>query len=87
MFIIAKMILFFAVLNYLINGYLPTNFFTEFHNVIHNATIVISTLKGWFAYVFWFVPFDYIRPILVATLGFWILRIIMAIVNFVKGLF
>jgi len=67
-----------------------SNVGNDFQILVNWATNVlpnyINQFRTYLAYIDYFIPFSFIKPLLIGTFLFWILRIVFALINWVKGI-
>ena len=54
------------------------NVYAEYH--------LIQTFRGWLGYVFFFVPWSFLKPFILAVISLFVIRIAMALVRVITDL-
>lgn len=74
----------FRVLDSLFTAFGLDTLFSLITSFISNAATYVPLVRTWFGYVCYFVPIEYLKPLLFISLGFVGLRSVMAILHLIK---
>lgn len=64
------------------------NIFSTFNDFINNVASsgIISTFRTWLGYIFYFIPWSFIRVLILAAISLIILRIVFALFRVITDL-
>lgn len=74
----------FRVLDTLFSAFGLDTLFSLVTSFISNAATYVPTIRTWIGYVCYFVPIEYLKPLLFISFGFVGFRSVMALLHLIK---